>query len=235
MNNSNLENFTLNKYFDHCMGLKYLEIWLTKHNIKSEQKIINLPIEVSYLFKLGIPIYNNEKYLYIAAELEEINWLKRIQWSRLIVDQFYKRLVLVSKKMEGDKRNFSDIPSFCLYIPYLSQDKVSILSNSKNIGIKEFFIEDGEIIITKKLLQVIPLVHKDNSEEQYFTDFELEKHFNHNDLVNGMIVNTNKFNVAFVGDTINSFSDSNLNFLTQSKENRSDLKENTPDYLKDFF
>ena len=229
-------------YFKHTIGISLLGIWSKNNDVSIHENIIDIPFSKSHLFKIGIPTSIREKYLYLACERNELNWLKRIVWNRLIIDKFNKKIILISQRLEGDKENIPDVTEIAIAIPYENNKKIELLENQKKIGIKEFHIEEKNILIGKDIFSLIPIVFLENKNEKYFNHHELKKYTTHNDLITGNITRTNVFKAQYKGEIVNHFSDSRLNFLIKSFDEKNfegmyedpSYLKSTPEDLKEF-
>lgn len=229
-------------YFQHTIGLSLLGIWSKKHNIQIKNNILDIPLLKANLFKIGVPTSIKDKYIFFACERDELNWLKRISWNRIILDPFKRKIVFISNRIEGDKENLPDVTEIALAISYENGKKVSIFNNIKKLSLKEFHIEDEQIILGKENFFELPLVILENEEQKYFNRNELRKYTTHADLLTGNITRTNYFKDNYVGDAVTTFTDSRLNYLTKTfnEKNFEGMVEDpsyfksTPDDLKEF-
>lgn len=202
-------------YYNHTIGFTLLGNWCQKHKIPLENNIIKIPLNKSNLFCAGIPTGYKDKNIFIACEREEISWFRRILWNRMILDKFNKKIVFISQRIEGDKENLPDITEIALEIPYENAKKAFLFEVQKKVSLKEFYIDNGLIIVGKTKFFTIPIVIKENQEDGYFTRLEGKKYTTHKDLLNGNITKTNVFKTEYKGEVVNTFVDSKLNYLTK--------------------
>lgn len=198
-------------YFNHILGLTLFNVWCKKHQVTIKNNVVNIPIQKSHLFKIGLPIF--DKHIYLAAERDEINWLKRLVFNRLIVDTASKKLVLITQALEGDKENLPDVTEIAITIPYVSEKKVEFFLNEKRCCLKEFYIEEGEVVVSKDILFRIPVVVLDEKVDKYFNRNEQLRYTTLEDLISGNIARTNVFKANYQGDEVKRFADPSLNRL----------------------
>lgn len=202
-------------YFNHTIGFTLLGIWCQKNNIVLENNTVKIPLLKSNLFSVGIPSSYKDKNIFIACEREEINWFRRIKWNRMILDKFHKKIVFISQRIEGDKEKFPDITEIALEIPYENAKKAFLFEVQKRVSLKEYYIDNGQIIIGKTKYFTIPIIMLENEEDKYFSRLEGKKYTTHQDLLTGNITKTNVFKTEYKGEAINAFVDNRLNYLTK--------------------
>lgn len=208
------------RYFEHNTGMFLLTIWCSQRNIKANKKrIIRIPNEYAGLFKLSFPANIKENYFSLTVEREESNWLKRIIWNRIYFNIENKELILISERIEGDKSRLCDIGEIAIIIPVDRKNKLEIISNSKRIYLKEFYVENLEIFNSRPI-KSIPLIEQKVDEYSETGELELFKYneqrsfTTYKNLINGNIKKTNVFgNVKYKGEENNHFIDSKLNSL----------------------
>ena len=223
------------RYFEHNTGMFLLTIWCSQHGIKAnEKRIIRIPEEYANLFKISFPANIKEKSFSLTAERNESNWLKRINWNRILFNIENKELILISERIEGDKTQLCDIGEIAIIIPVDKKSKLELLENQKRIYIKEFFVDRQEVFNSKPIKIVNFLKqeideYSENGELEIFKYNEKKKFTTYKDMINGNIQRTNVFRkVQYQGDEINSFIDSNLGNLTKPfdvNEINKELKE----------
>lgn len=157
-------------YFIHVLGVNFLNVWLSeqsnslKFDVDRNEAILDL--YASNRFYLISP-RRNERFYALGGERDILNWLGRINWSRVVLNPFTRTISFASKRMDGDKKRLPDIEVFTLTFKFDSLKKLKCLKNERFLNIKEIFFEDATMIISAPKVKKLPIVLITEQAETY--------------------------------------------------------------------
>lgn len=143
--------FDPNHYLAHLVGLTALLAWKARWDASPGAVEMEGPLMVAGLFPsqrfaLGFPTRKGAygRYPFLAIQGDEAPFFRRLRWSRAWVDRDAGRLVLATRKVQGDGETLEDLPAMGLALSVDLPLKLDWLAKSPRLEARPlWFNEDG--------------------------------------------------------------------------------------------
>lgn len=151
MSKNDFLGFSREIYFEHVLGMSCLTAWLTRlegvrDNIEIKGPCIELGNVSSQRFCLGFPNVPRLGTLpFLCVQDHEEEFIRRMQWNNVWIDEDKSRLVLVSKKIMGDGDLIPDIPACSIGIFFDDVKKLDMLKLHKGFQARPLWFDEDNL------------------------------------------------------------------------------------------
>lgn len=152
-------------YLEHLAGIASLMEWMLAnekagYRFRPQGDELCLDEQITRRFIIGVPRSKRwGKSPFLGAQRREAVFLKLLKIGRAVVREGDSKLYLVVPTMRGDGMNYPDLPAFVVSLAFDDAEKAAILSQTREIECRGFWIDDnGQVeISSKSMIWTLPL------------------------------------------------------------------------------